>query len=454
MQKKYKKIMKSGILAALMALVCGSFSVSAKENKEFEFEQINMNGSAEFYEAVLTDSQGNLWQLYPNATKLADHVQKYGREGNGGSFFIDTDGTLYMYGKKWMENVSECIWNGEYTYILKKDGVLLEKTAGDNSNYRQVKTGIREIDTQRYLTQSGELYSYYGNIETGEKEAERVAELSDSEWISSVRFIEAGYQDEDGYYHSEVLDGEKIGDQPMRVKEVYEPSSWESEEHYIYLFTEDDELWKAKEEKTSEYPYRTFPKAELVSRQVVSCNWMGELFRTENGKYYTLDGSEIKAPSEENPIAVKDLDFQGLGANLPSYQLIDTGSESLKAVKDGMEVLDHVSDIYVLLDYSYTLNPPYRVYALDEYNKVWEITESPKQILDLNETASTGVLGDINQDGKINMKDARTALKAAVGSETLKEEQKKLGDVDNDGKIGMKDARLILKYAVGSITEF
>lgn len=351
MKGKYKQIIKSGMIVVLMILTCGSFSVSAKENQGFHFEQINMNENAESYEAVLTDGKGNLWQLYPNTKKLADHVQKYGREGDEGNFFIDTDGALYMYGKKWMENVSDCIWNGEYTYILKKDGVLLEKTAGDNSNYRQVKTGIREIDTQRYLTQSGELYSYYGDIETGEKEAERVAELSDSEWISSVRFIEAGYQDEDGYYHSEVLDGEKIGDQPMRVKEVYEPSSWESEEHYIYLFTEDDELWKAKEEKTSEYPYRTFPKAELVSRQVVSCNWMGELFRTENGKYYKLDGSEIKAPSEENPIAVKDLDFQGLGANLPSYQLIDTGSGSLKAVKDGMEVLDHVSDIYVLLDY-------------------------------------------------------------------------------------------------------
>ena len=454
MKGKYKQIIKSGMIVVLMILTCGSFSVSAKENQGFHFEQINMNENAESYEAVLTDGKGNLWQLYPNTKKMADHVQKYGREGDEGSFFIDTDGALYMYGKKWMENVSDCIWNGEYTYILKKDGVLLEKTAGDNSNYRQVKTGIREIDTQRYLTQSGELYSYYGDIETGEKEAERVAELSDSEWISSVRFMEAGYQDEDGYYHSEVLDGEKIGDQPMRVKEVYEPSSWESEEHYIYLFTEDDELWKAKEEKTSEYPYRTFPKAELVSRQVASCNWMGELFRTENGKYYTLDGSEIKAPSEENPIAVKDLDFQGLGANLPSYQLIDTSSGSLKAVKDGMEVLDHVSDIYVLLDYSYTLNPPYRVYALDEYNKVWEITESPKQILNLNENAPSGGFGDINEDGKINMKDARIALKAAVGSETLNEEQQKLGDVDNDGKVGMKDARLILKYAVGSIIEF
>lgn len=63
-------------------------------------------------------------------------------------------------------------------------------------------------------------------------------------------------------------------------------------------------------------------------------------------------------------------------------------------------------------------------------------------------------MGDINKDSKVNMKDARTALKAAVGSETLNEEQQKLGDVDNDGKVGMKDARLILKYAVGSITEF
>lgn len=80
--------------------------------------------------------------------------------------------------------------------------------------------------------------------------------------------------------------------------------------------------------------------------------------------------------------------------------------------------------------------------------------EASVQITVTKYEETSGILGDVDEDGKIGMKDARLVLKAAVGSEKLTDVQKKAADVDKDGKVGMKDARLILKYAVGSIREF
>ena len=81
MKGKYKQIIKSGMIVVLMILTCGSFSVSAKENQGFHFEQINMNENAESYEAVLTDGKGNLWQIiseYKEAGGSCSEIRKRG----------------------------------------------------------------------------------------------------------------------------------------------------------------------------------------------------------------------------------------------------------------------------------------------------------------------------------------------------------------------------------------
>lgn len=58
-------------------------------------------------------------------------------------------------------------------------------------------------------------------------------------------------------------------------------------------------------------------------------------------------------------------------------------------------------------------------------------------------------LGDLNDDGKINAKDALEVLKAAVGKVQLSNEQKAAADVNGDNNINAKDALEILKYSVG-----
>lgn len=58
-------------------------------------------------------------------------------------------------------------------------------------------------------------------------------------------------------------------------------------------------------------------------------------------------------------------------------------------------------------------------------------------------------IGDIDGDTKISASDARQALRASVGLDTLNAEQTKAADVDFDGKITSSDARLILRASVG-----
>lgn len=60
------------------------------------------------------------------------------------------------------------------------------------------------------------------------------------------------------------------------------------------------------------------------------------------------------------------------------------------------------------------------------------------------------ILGDVNGDGKINVSDARLALRAAVKIENYAEGSAEFlsGDVDFDNSITVSDARLILRVAV------
>ena len=59
------------------------------------------------------------------------------------------------------------------------------------------------------------------------------------------------------------------------------------------------------------------------------------------------------------------------------------------------------------------------------------------------------VKGDLDNDGKVSSKDARTALRYAAGLEKLTDAQVKKGDMNGDGKLTSADARDILRKAAG-----
>lgn len=59
--------------------------------------------------------------------------------------------------------------------------------------------------------------------------------------------------------------------------------------------------------------------------------------------------------------------------------------------------------------------------------------------------------GDANNDGEVNLSDVVKTLKAALGIETLTEEEAKAADVDGDNKVSLNDAKMILQAALGII---
>lgn len=57
--------------------------------------------------------------------------------------------------------------------------------------------------------------------------------------------------------------------------------------------------------------------------------------------------------------------------------------------------------------------------------------------------------GDVDGNGTVDVNDARTVLRAAVGLEKLSPDAEKRADTDGDGKVTVNDARNILRTATG-----
>lgn len=62
------------------------------------------------------------------------------------------------------------------------------------------------------------------------------------------------------------------------------------------------------------------------------------------------------------------------------------------------------------------------------------------------------ILGDLNNDSKVTIADARMLLQAASGSRTLTADQQAVADINRDGKVNITDARWLLQVASGSRT--
>lgn len=65
-----------------------------------------------------------------------------------------------------------------------------------------------------------------------------------------------------------------------------------------------------------------------------------------------------------------------------------------------------------------------------------------------------GLLGDVNGDEKVNVRDAQTTLQYSIGKIIFSDIQKDQADVDGNGVVSIVDAQWILKYAIGLEKEF
>lgn len=97
-------------------------------------------------------------------------------------------------------------------------------------------------------------------------------------------------------------------------------------------------------------------------------------------------------------------------------------------------------------------------------NSTAQITASINDAYDTHEVTQTltvepgtvkiasGLLGDVNSDGKVNIIDARWLLQVSSGNRVLTDEQKAVADVNGDGKINIIDARWLLQVSSGNRT--
>lgn len=73
---------------------------------------------------------------------------------------------------------------------------------------------------------------------------------------------------------------------------------------------------------------------------------------------------------------------------------------------------------------------------------------------DTTDPVVTGLLGDANKDGEVNIKDATEIQKAVAALLTLDETAELSADVDGSGDVNIKDATAIQKYIAGIETGF
>lgn len=105
--------------------------------------------------------------------------------------------------------------------------------------------------------------------------------------------------------------------------------------------------------------------------------------------------------------------------------------------------------------YKYCFNPTqageYIIYAEVTNPLSSDIGSSTEKFVKLNVISD---LGDINNDGVVNVMDATELQKHIAGTTTLDDEALLRADVDSDDSINIKDATLIQKYSASLITEF
>lgn len=79
---------------------------------------------------------------------------------------------------------------------------------------------------------------------------------------------------------------------------------------------------------------------------------------------------------------------------------------------------------------------------------ILRIAEEPKSVIKAVVTQAPLMPGDVNQDFRLDMKDAQLALRVALNLETVSENGLIAGDLNKNGVIDMEDAKMILKMVL------
>ena len=161
---------------------------------------------------------------------------------------------------------------------------------------------------------------------------------------------------------------------------------------------------------------------------------------------FTVEKADI-LPAEDGKVQSCSFD--------PSTGIFSVQYSSGIAVQDGGQMLQ--IRLHTASDASVgktTLCVTHMKWNDDAARQAVEIEHRVPARITIAEAETSAVAGDVNQDGKVNLTDAKLVMQHYNGAKMLDSRQKESADVNGDGKVNLTDAKLIMKYYNGEITEF
>ena len=331
-------------------------------------------------EAVILDSNGQLWSLYPKTEKVQSNVKEYvsqwvynSRECEHYAYIIDKNNSLWMDGVKKLDNVQKA----DFPYALDNNNVLhnvyKEETidgvkdwsspknkSGTMLNYGNIyvlkQDGTLWCNQQGELTQIDSEVSQLGKYEFYVKNDGTYKTVGGeviAENVSGVNRDFGGYYDKDGNFY---LDGINLG--KMDVQDTVEFID-EKSNIFTYYLTVDGKVY-CYNENTKELKYVDDNAASLASADSYLELQADYLYRLKDGTYVKVDGM---------PLA------EGKVKDIGVYELYLTKNSGCEVRKNGNLHLTKVKDMWFNAG---------RYFALRTDGTIWDITSNPEKVFESN----------------------------------------------------------------------
>lgn len=403
---------------------------------------------------TILDSNSDLWQFYPEVKKLGSNVKEYVSgwiyHSEGGDdyayivknddtvwtkdgqtklaenvsrvenrYALEKDGTLVNLlnsGDEKIEGVKDWYISGRKVLILKEDGTIWTRTENpmgkDPGTLTQIASDAKELAADMgYLKEDGTLVNYFGKVL-----AQGAASLEG----------ELGYYDAEGNFYLDV-NGVYANMGQFTVKnhrDVYESGI-----KYTFYLTDDNRL------------YRAIGAAgvTLIAENVVCLsdfaytNW---IYQTEDGQCYDFSGNPTEAEGEVLDYAMDEY-----------HRIFNVirQEDGTVLTRGSVPILSNVVSVWCDV---------YTTYCLRTDGTVWNVTDIPVQVMDLQDTpAPEYVRGDADGDGKPDISDLRLVLRHVCRKVTLEGISFQAADVTDDGDVDIQDLRKILRFVCRKITE-
>ena len=135
--------------------------------------------------------------------------------------------------------------------------------------------------------------------------------------------------------------------------------------------------------------------------------------------------------------------------NIAHYKCTRENCGMLFSDAAGKNVITDVTVKATGHNYEWVVTKPAEVGKPGEKSYTCKVCKDVKEKKPIAALEPDYLLGDVDLNGEVKAADARLALRASVGLETLSATQQKAADVDKSGEIKAADARLILRASVG-----